>query len=50
MALGVKRLVSQGAIDEERGRAIESELDRVANAPDMRMITPGVLEVVARKR
>jgi ubiquinone/menaquinone biosynthesis C-methylase UbiE len=50
MEIGLKRLVTLGAIEVGKARMIEEELERVGNSPDMRMITPGVLEVIARKR
>lgn len=50
MTTGVERLIELGAVDERRGRAMAHALDELAHSPDARMITPGVLEVIARKR
>jgi SAM-dependent methyltransferase len=50
MDTGLRRLVELGAVTEERGRELARALHDIANDPKMRMITPGVLEVVARKR
>jgi SAM-dependent methyltransferase len=48
MEIGLERLIELGAVDGERGAAMRSELRRIAADPAARMITPGVLEVVAR--
>ncbi|HEX4684197.1 MAG TPA: class I SAM-dependent methyltransferase [Gemmatimonadaceae bacterium] len=48
--VGLRRLIDLGAIDPDSGRAMQSELDRIVASPSTRMITPGVLEVIARKR
>ncbi|HEY7395750.1 MAG TPA: hypothetical protein VH559_12940, partial [Gemmatimonadaceae bacterium] len=50
MQVGLKRLVDLGAIDAVRAPALERAMGEIANATDMRMITPGLLEVIARKR
>ena len=49
MEIGLSRLVQLGAIDVERESEFREALAEVAETPTMRMITPGVLEVVARK-
>jgi SAM-dependent methyltransferase len=50
MEIGLKRLVELGAVDAAREPALQHALDDVASSPNTRMITPGVLEVIARKR
>ena len=50
MEIGLKRLVELGAIDAMRGPALQRALGDIANSVNTRMITPGVLEVIARKR
>jgi ubiquinone/menaquinone biosynthesis C-methylase UbiE len=50
MEIGLRRLIDLGAVTAERGAELERALYEVANGPNLRMITPGVLEVVARKR
>jgi hypothetical protein len=50
MQVGLKRLVDLGAIDAVRAPALERAMGEIANATDMWMITPGLLEVIARKR
>jgi SAM-dependent methyltransferase len=50
MDVGLRRLIDLGAVDAERGAELQRELTRIAHDPAARMITPGVLEVVARKR
>jgi ubiquinone/menaquinone biosynthesis C-methylase UbiE len=49
MEIGLSRLVQLGAIEKSREGEFREALDVVTNTPTMRMITPGVLEVVARK-
>jgi ubiquinone/menaquinone biosynthesis C-methylase UbiE len=49
MTTGLDRLTSLGMVEPERARIIRAALKEVAEAPNSRMITPGVLEVVARK-
>jgi SAM-dependent methyltransferase len=50
MDVGLRRLIDLGAVNASRGAAMQAELTRIANDPEARMITPGVLEIVARKR
>jgi ubiquinone/menaquinone biosynthesis C-methylase UbiE len=50
MEIGLARLVELGAVSPERAPALQHALRDVASTPSMRMITPGVLEVIARKR
>jgi hypothetical protein len=50
MDVGLTPLVQLGAVAPDREREFREALDAVASTPTMRMITPGVLEVVARKR
>jgi ubiquinone/menaquinone biosynthesis C-methylase UbiE len=50
MEVGFRRLVDLGAIPADRVAAMEQALHDVARSPNMRMITPGLLEVIARKR
>jgi hypothetical protein len=49
MEVGLSRLVELGAVPRERESEFRDALDQVTNAPSMRMITPGLLEVIARK-
>jgi ubiquinone/menaquinone biosynthesis C-methylase UbiE len=49
MDTGLTRLIELGAIDRSRETEFRQALDAVANMPTTRMITPGLLEVVARK-
>jgi SAM-dependent methyltransferase len=48
--VGVQRLIELGAIDESKGADIAAAFDEVDRSPTARMITPGVLEIIARKR
>jgi SAM-dependent methyltransferase len=50
MQVGLARLVELGAIEEDRAPEFEATLTQIANDDEIRMITPGVLEVIARKR
>lgn len=50
MQVGLARLVELGAIEADRAPQFEQALDALANDDSARMITPGVLEVIARKR
>jgi len=50
MEVGLARLVELGAIEAGRAPEFEATLTQIANDDDMRMITPSVLEVIARKR
>src|SRR5262249_11482045 len=49
MEVGLQRFVDIGAIDAQRASEMERELHVVLNDQAVRMITPGVLEVIARK-
>jgi SAM-dependent methyltransferase len=49
MKIGLDRLVELGAVDAAQALAMAGALDELINAPSARMITPGVLEVIARK-
>jgi SAM-dependent methyltransferase len=49
MQIGLSRLIELGAIERGREEEFRAALDGVANTPSMRMITPGLLEVIARK-
>jgi ubiquinone/menaquinone biosynthesis C-methylase UbiE len=50
MDVGLKRLVDLGAIDATRGAEMALEMRAITTSERMRMITPGVLEVIGRKR
>lgn len=50
MGIGLRRLVELSVVDEARSIAIEKALYAIAESPNGRMITPGVLEVVARRK
>jgi SAM-dependent methyltransferase len=50
MELGLSRLVQLGAIEASREAEFRKALAEVAENPTMRMVTPAVLEVVARKK
>ena len=47
--VGLRRLIDLGDMTEERAEAMRSEFATRASAPDARMVTPAVLEIVARK-
>jgi SAM-dependent methyltransferase len=47
--VGAQRLVELGELTEERAAAIREEFAVQAAAPHARMVTPAVLEIVARK-
>jgi len=49
MDVGLTRLIDLGAIDANREAEFREALGAIANTPSMRMITPGVIEVIARK-
>jgi hypothetical protein len=49
MATGLRRLAELGAITPERAKELEPALHAITISSDTRMITPGVLEVIARK-
>ena len=48
--IGVQRLIELGAIDETKGAQMESAFDEIDRSSSARMITPSVLEIIARKR
>jgi SAM-dependent methyltransferase len=50
MDVGFRRLRDLGAIDDAHADSIRSALHDVATSPTARMITPGLIEVIARKR
>lgn len=50
LQIGLDRLIDLGAVTDERGAALRAALAEIANSSTARMITPGVLEVIARKR
>ena len=50
MQIGLDRLIELGAITPERGETFRAALSEVTRSTTARMITPGVLEVIARKR
>ena len=50
MQVGLARLVELGAIEADRAPEFEATLTQIAADDDIRMITPAVLEVIARKR
>lgn len=49
MDVGLQRLVELGAVDGTRGAEMRREMRRLLEDPATRMITPGVLEIVARR-
>lgn len=49
MDTGLERLASLGVVDGGSADTIREALKQIAQSPTSRMITPGVLEVVARK-
>jgi ubiquinone/menaquinone biosynthesis C-methylase UbiE len=48
-AAGTRRLEDLGVITTERRAHLDREVARVVAAPDTRMLTPGVVEIVARR-
>jgi Methylase involved in ubiquinone/menaquinone biosynthesis len=50
MDVGLRRLAEIGGIEPDRAKALAAEMDAISNSQSMRMITPGLLEVIARKR
>jgi SAM-dependent methyltransferase len=48
--VGLQRLIELGAMDESKGADITAAFDEIDRSPTARMITPGVLEIIARKR
>jgi SAM-dependent methyltransferase len=50
MEIGLRRLVDLGAVPPERGSELARALDDIARSTNTRMITPGVIETIARKR
>jgi len=49
MDVGLRRLVDLAAVDAARAKSMREEMHRLLADPSTRMITPGVLEIVARK-
>jgi ubiquinone/menaquinone biosynthesis C-methylase UbiE len=49
MDTGLTRLLDLGAIERSRETEFREALDAVANTASMRMVTPGLLEVIARR-
>lgn len=47
---GLERLVDLGRVSAERARAMRAAFDEVERTPGAFMLTPTVLEIVARKR
>ena len=50
MDVGLKRLVDLGGIDPKRGEELALEMRAITTSDRMRMITPGLVEIIARKR
>jgi SAM-dependent methyltransferase len=50
MDVGLTRLTELGVVEPDRAATIRAALHKVTSSPSSRMITPGVLEVIARKR
>ncbi len=50
VATGLQRLVDLGRVDAARARAMQQAFDDVERTPGAFMLTPTVLEIVARKR
>lgn len=50
MDVGLTRLLELGAIDRAREPEFRRTFEAIANDPSMRMVTPAVLEVIARKK
>jgi hypothetical protein len=50
LEVGVARLVNLGYLAEARAVEIRDTFRRVEEDPDTRMITPGVLEIIAIRR
>jgi len=48
--VGLQRLIELGALDETKGAKIASAFDEIDRSSSARMITPSVLEIIARKR
>ncbi len=49
MEIGLRRLVELGVIDHSRADHMRKKMREIETSPDSRMITPGVIEVVARR-
>jgi len=47
--VGLERLIELEAIDESKGTDIASAVDEIDRSPTSRMMTPGVLQIIARK-
>ncbi|HUQ99013.1 MAG TPA: methyltransferase domain-containing protein [Gemmatimonadaceae bacterium] len=50
LEIGIARLVSLGYLADERASQIRETFRRIEKDPDTRMITPGVLEIIATRR
>lgn len=50
MEVGLRRLVELGRIDAARSREMSESLREIAESKHWRMVTPGVIETIARKR
>jgi SAM-dependent methyltransferase len=50
IAVGRERLVELGVIDHSKGAEIARAFDEIDRSPTARMITPAVLQIIARKR
>lgn len=48
--VGIRRLVDLGRLTADRGRAIVEAIKERGNQPHQMMITPAVLEIIARRR
>ena len=49
VATGVARLVELGRLDDARGQAIRHAFERTETTPGAFLVTPTVLEIIARK-
>lgn len=50
METGVERQVKLGAISEQRGKEIVDAYEKAIAEPHVRMVTPALLEIIARRR
>jgi SAM-dependent methyltransferase len=50
MDVGLTRLTELGVVEQDRAATMREALVEITTSPSARMITPGVLEVIARKR
>ncbi len=48
--VGLRRLIELGDVSEERAAAIRNKFRSLEAMPHTKMITPGVLEIIAVKR